>query len=108
MDAPPSYSSAKAVDQMTPAERLKSLEEFVKLKETVRPGEDGTLPYNSVGGMNRLAFGGPLPGTEYDDRFLPAPMYPDIYGKDNTSQKERSTVKKLFDKMKSSPKKPAK
>lgn len=106
MDLPPSYTSAKAVDQMTPADRLKSLEEFAKSKETVRPGEDGTLPYNSVGGMNRLAFGGPMPGTEYDERFLPAPMYQDVYGKSSeNSQKERGKVKKLFDKIKGSSKK---
>ncbi|KAK5080368.1 hypothetical protein LTR05_008615 [Lithohypha guttulata] len=84
--------------QMTRGERLKSLEDFVRQKEMVRPDQDGTLPH-SIGGMNRLVFGGPLPGTEYDDRFLPPPMYEDVYGEGpKGSQKKPGLVKKLLNK----------
>jgi len=51
--------SAKRIQDMTPAERLASLQSFAEEQKYVRPGEDGTLP-RGPGAMQALVFGGPL------------------------------------------------
>lgn len=58
---------AKPVDEMTPQERLASLQQFAEEKKYARPGQDGTLP-GGIAGMQSMVFGGPAavfdPGQE--------------------------------------------
>jgi hypothetical protein len=69
MPAPP-----KSVNEMTPEECLRSLQEFAEEQRYVQPGEQGTLPSNRIAGMTALAFGGPLPGSGYEGHLAP-PSY---------------------------------
>ncbi|KXS97036.1 hypothetical protein AC578_2855 [Pseudocercospora eumusae] len=52
----------KYVREMSPEERLASLKEWAEEKKMVTPGEGGTLA-TGIGGINALAFGGPMPVT---------------------------------------------
>jgi hypothetical protein len=58
----PSWQN-KRVDEMTSEERLASLQAWAEEKKYVQPGEGGTLAIG-VGGVNSLAWGGPLRNVE--------------------------------------------
>lgn len=77
-EAPPPYLD-KAVDRMTSAERLRSLQAWAEEQKYVRPGEGGTLN-TGVGGLRSLAFGGPMLQSSAYDKPLAPPDYTTLVG----------------------------
>ncbi|KAK5159421.1 hypothetical protein LTS14_002563 [Recurvomyces mirabilis] len=74
-----SGTTPKRVEDMTPEERLQSLQDFAEEKKYVRPGEDGTIPTGPLA-MQSLVFGGPMPsGPAYSTPF-PPPSYETVTG----------------------------
>lgn len=93
-------SQAKRIEEMTPEERLQSLQEFAEEKKYVRPGEDGTLPSGQAG-IAALAFGGPMRQQQsvYTTPLAP-PSYSSAIGEQEPAEKQRksSLVGRLFGK----------
>lgn len=84
---------AKRLEDMTPEERLQSLEDYAEEKKYVQPGQDGTLPWG-IGAMNAMVSGGPLTlrtgGQPQYDAPLAPPSYESATGeasKDHGSEK---------------------
>jgi len=74
-----SATTPKRIEDMTPEERLQSLQEFAEEKRYVRPGEDGTISRGPLA-MQSLVFGGPIPlGPAYSTP-LPPPSYETVTG----------------------------
>ncbi|KAK0345138.1 hypothetical protein LTR02_004126 [Friedmanniomyces endolithicus] len=90
---------AKRIEDMTPEERLSSLQEFGEAKKYVRPGEDGTLP-QGPGAMQALVFGGPIRGAPEYSTPLPPPSYETVTGeaKRVSGSKSGGSLSRWFEK----------
>jgi hypothetical protein len=115
MDKPPQYSTAtgrhKSVAEMTPEERLSSLQAFAEEQKYIQPGGGEILPYNSTsneGGFNSVIFGNPLQGpTSFkmaSDGYrgsLPPPEYGKTQPQqDDTTKPKHGILKRLLGKSK--------
>ncbi|TKA78382.1 hypothetical protein B0A55_04722 [Friedmanniomyces simplex] len=90
----------KRVEDMTPEERLRSLQEYAEGKKYVRPGEDGTLP-RGPGAMQALVFGGPMRRAPEYNTPLPPPSYGTVAGQQlpqGSSSKRSGIVRKWLEK----------
>jgi hypothetical protein len=69
-------SNPKLVSDMTPEERLASLQQWAEEQKYVKPGECGTLSTYGLGNVQQLAYEGPV-------KFVPhqyaAPIAPPSY-----------------------------
>ncbi|KAK0936756.1 hypothetical protein LTR29_011709 [Friedmanniomyces endolithicus] len=80
---------AKRIEDMTPEERIRSLQEFGEEKKYVRPGEDGTLP-QGPGAIQALVFGGPMRGAPEYSTPLPPPSYETVTGEGKRASDTKS------------------
>ncbi|EMD00227.1 hypothetical protein BAUCODRAFT_369939 [Baudoinia panamericana UAMH 10762] len=95
MADPPSYRKHSTLEEMTPEERLRSLQEYAEGKKYVTPGEDGTMNVG-MNGMRALAFGGAM----YQSNTYDTPLPPPSYGEPSqvSSSKKPGPVKKWLNK----------
>ena len=96
-------SNPKLVSDMTPEERLASLQQWAEEQKYVKPGEGGTLSMYGLGNVQQLAYGGPVKFVphQYAAPIAP-PSYETVVAEDAQKEKKKGKVKRLLEKMKPS------